>query len=103
VGFLLRSWGKKMRFLIKAIAVTSHKPNPARPTWQTFVHHCLDVSRDDEMAEQAFEWCCVWRLVGFWLRTWGKKMMRFFDQSHCSNKPQTKPSTTATWRPDDPV
>jgi hypothetical protein len=23
-----------------------------------FVHHCLDVSRGDEIAEKAFEWCC---------------------------------------------
>jgi hypothetical protein len=40
---------------------------------QCFVHYCLDVSRDDEMAGQAFEQCCGCPWVEIFLRSVGKK------------------------------
>jgi hypothetical protein len=44
---------------------TQHDPHGPDDPLKTFVHHCLHVSRDDEMAEQAFGWGCGWPLEGF--------------------------------------
>ena len=45
-----------------------HDQDVADDPLTTLDYHCLDVSRDDEMAEQAFEWCCGCHWVAFWLR-----------------------------------
>jgi hypothetical protein len=44
---------------------TQHDPHGPDDPLKTFGHHCLHVSRDDEMAEQAFGWGCGWPLEGF--------------------------------------
>jgi hypothetical protein len=45
---------------------TQHNRNMAKMILsKPFVHHCLNLSWDDEMAEKAFEWCSGWSWVGF--------------------------------------
>jgi hypothetical protein len=45
--------------------LTQHDPHGPDDPLKTFGHHCLHVSRDDEMVQQSFGWCCGWPLEVF--------------------------------------
>jgi stress response protein SCP2 len=68
-----------------------HDQDVADDPLTTLDYHCLDVSRDNEVSEQAFEWFYFYGSywVGFWLQNW-QRYTPFFGQI----QPQLQTSMT---------